>query len=223
MQLEEEKILHSDASAPGTPRRGISAVPAVPSVSSVSAVPAVSSVPGRIAKPLTQPGRPAKGQETGSHKREAPAGPVPPQTPAKKTRMSLALHTPPRHPKQPLSLQDYEEVEKANGFMPSKENGGALSHSRVELSPVVMESLHLPKLEMKESRSASATKLSKEQFAKQQQDEIELLLSETSGCNCKGKCSSRKCPCRNYGRTCGAQCKCQHDKCTNRVGEPSRL
>ena len=148
---------------------------------------------------------------------------MPPQTPAKKTRMSLALHTPPRHPKQPLSLQDYEEMEKANGFMPSKENGGALSHSRVELSPVVMESLHLPKLEMKESRSASATKLSKEQFAKQQQDEIELLLSETSGCNCKGKCSSRKCPCRNYGRTCGAQCKCQHDKCTNRVGEPSRL
>lgn len=57
----------------------------------------------------------------------------------------------------------------------------------------------------------------KEAFAKQQEDEIDLLLSESNGCHCKGKCSNRKCPCRNFGKECGAQCRCQHDKCSNRV------
>ena len=51
----------------------------------------------------------------------------------------------------------------------------------------------------------------------QQEDEIDLLLSESNGCHCKGKCSNRKCPCRNFGKECGAQCRCQHDKCSNRV------
>lgn len=57
----------------------------------------------------------------------------------------------------------------------------------------------------------------KEAFARQQEDEIDLLLSESNGCHCKGKCSNRKCPCRNFGKECGAQCRCQHDKCSNRV------
>ena len=195
------------AKALALPAREKSRKREAPTVPAVPVVPVVPAAPAAPAAPTT-PTVPT-----------VPTVPAAPQTLTKKRRTSAELHTPPRRPRQPLSLQGYEEVEKSSGFMPSKENGGALSYVRTELSPVVIESLHLPKLEMKESRAASASKLSKEQFAKQQQDEIEILLSELSGCNCKGKCSSRKCPCRNYGRTCGAQCKCQHEKCINRVVE----
>lgn len=68
-----------------------------------------------------------------------------------------------------------------------------------------------------EAETRESLNRTKEAFARQQEDEIDLLLSESNGCHCKGKCSNRKCPCRNFGKECGAQCRCQHDKCSNRV------
>ena len=50
------------------------------------------------------------------------------------------------------------------------------------------------------------SKEEKEQFAKQQQEDIDRLLSK--GCNCKGKCLNRKCPCRNFGMKCSKECLC---------------
>lgn len=59
------------------------------------------------------------------------------------------------------------------------------------------------------------TEEEKKLFAKQQEEEINLILS-SSCCNCKGKCTNRKCPCRNYGRRCSADCKCSPNQCVNR-------
>lgn len=46
--------------------------------------------------------------------------------------------------------------------------------------------------------------------------EIDQLLSEDDGCHCKGKCTSRKCPCRDFGKSCSAHCSCRADQCMNR-------
>ena len=58
------------------------------------------------------------------------------------------------------------------------------------------------------------SKEEKEQFAKQQQEDIDRLLSK--GCNCKGKCLNRKCPCRNFGMKCSTDCLCSMENCCNR-------
>ena len=55
----------------------------------------------------------------------------------------------------------------------------------------------------------------KEKLIKRQETEIDLLLSG-DGCHCKGKCSSRKCPCRDYGKECSAACSCLAQRCVNR-------
>ena len=54
----------------------------------------------------------------------------------------------------------------------------------------------------------------KKEYAKLEVESINSLLS--IGCSCKGKCSSRKCMCKNYGRVCTDDCKCNSGCCTNR-------
>ena len=179
---------------------------------------------------------------TFSKKRSLP--PVPSDEKRHRTESSEGLRTPPRVAKPALSLRDYAQIEKERNFDAYKQREKSVMQSLPSLDDLQLPKLpsrNGAKMERKEgvetqntsqeskengkthkqvvcfggSNENQKSKEDREKLARKQRSEIDLLLSESYGCHCKGKCSNRKCPCRNYGKVCSANCSCNKEKCVN--------
>ena len=66
---------------------------------------------------------------------------------------------------------------------------------------------------LKESRGGSDKPLD---------DKILQRHTEEAKCKCKSKCSTKECPCTNFGALCSYDCSCAASKCTNRAAQRLR-